>query len=120
MITTANSLPPEVQAFADETFLSVPTPNLIMKSAALRKTMPSRSGTTFRQSRMDRLPTSPVPLSVDGAPRPAVPLNRIDIDATVSFYGEYVAINQRVILQNQDAKMYGVFKSSLIDLEALA
>ena len=30
----------------------------------------------------------------------------------------YVAINQQVTLQNQDPKMDGVYKSSLIDLEA--
>lgn len=30
----------------------------------------------------------------------------------------YVAINQQVTLQNQDPKRYGVYKSSLIDLEA--
>jgi hypothetical protein len=30
-----------------------------------------------------------------------------------------VAINQQVTLQNQDPKMYGVFKSSLMDLKLL-
>jgi hypothetical protein len=69
-------------------------------------------------SRYDRLPTSPVPLSPNGEPIPSTPLSRIDIDATVSFYGLYSAINQRVFLQNQD-KNHVLYKSSLIDLEAL-
>ena len=43
-----------------------------------------------------------VPLSPDGAPIPSTALNRTDIDATVSIYGLYSAINQRVFLQNQD------------------
>jgi len=36
----------------------------------------------------------------------------------MSFYGQFVAINQQVTLQNQDPKTYGVVKPFLIDLEA--
>jgi hypothetical protein len=52
--------------------------------------------------RYDRLPTAPVPLGPSGATPPATPLTAVDIDATMSFYGLYVAINQQVTLQNQD------------------
>jgi len=65
--------------------------------------------------RYERLPTAPVP--IDGSTPPATLVNRVDIDATVSFYGLYIAVNQQVVLQNQDTKRYGVFKPSLIDLE---
>jgi len=72
-------------------------------------------------ARYDRLPTAPVPLGPSGATPPATQLNRVDIDATMSFYGLYVAINQQVTLQNQDPIcnkiQHGVFKFSLIDLE---
>jgi len=102
MINSPNNLPPEVQATADEQLLAVRTPRLIYKLAAMQKTLPSKGGTTLRSSRYDRLPTAVVPLSADGAPIPSTPLNRVDIDATVSFYGLYSAINQRVFLQNQD------------------
>lgn len=102
MVNSPNNLPPEVQASADEVLLAVRTPRLIYKLAAMQKALPAKGGTTLRSSRYDRLPTAVVPLSPDGAPIPSTPLNRVDIDATVSFYGLYSAINQRVFLQNQD------------------
>jgi N4-gp56 family major capsid protein len=87
----------------DEILLSVRTPNLIMKSGAITKMLKDKSGTTIRFSRYDRLPTAPVQLSISGADKPATPLIRVDLDATVGFYGLYCAINQRVLIQNQDA-----------------
>jgi len=124
MVNSPSNLPPEVQATADEQLLAVRTPRLIFKLAAMQKKLPSKGGTTLRSSRYDRLPTAVVPLSPDGAPIPSTPLNRTDIDATVSFYGLYSAINQRVFLQNQDKqKKFNLnftnvlYKSVLIDLE---
>lgn len=122
MINSPNNLPPEVQATADEVLLAVRTPRLIYKLAAMQKALPAKGGTTLRSSRYERLPTAVVPLSADGAPIPSTPLVRTDIDATVSFYGLYSAINQRVFLQNQDMvkKFYlnnAILKSVLIDLE---
>ena len=102
MLTTTSNLPPQVQQTMDDMLLAVPTPNLIMKTGAMLKRLPAKGGNTLRMSRYDRLPTAPVPLGPSGATPPATPLNRVDIDATVSFYGLYVAINQQVILQNQD------------------
>jgi N4-gp56 family major capsid protein len=121
-ITTPTTLPAPVQQTFDDVLLSVRTPNLIMKLGALTKRLPSKGGRTLRMARYDRLPTAPVPLGPSGATPPATPLNRVDIDATMSFYGLYVAINQQVTLQNQDPIcnkiQNGVVKSFLIDLEA--
>jgi len=103
MITTTTNLPAQVQQSLDDVLLAVRTPTLIHKLAAVRKRMPAKGGTTFRMSRYDRLPTAPVPLGNSGATPPAVSLNRVDIDAKMSFYGLYCAINSQVILQNQDA-----------------
>lgn len=102
-ITTTTLLPAPVQQTMDDVLLSVRTPNLIMKLGAITKRLPAKGGTTLRMSRYDRLPTAPVPLGPSGATPPAVPLNRVDIDATMSFYGKHV---------------YAVVKSALIDLEA--
>jgi N4-gp56 family major capsid protein len=102
MITTPTTLPAEVQQHFDDVLLSVRTPNLIMKLGALSKRLPSKGGRTLRMARYDRLPTAPVPLGPSGATPPATPLTRVDIDATMSFYGLYVAINQQVVLQNSD------------------
>lgn len=85
----------------DDVLLSVRTPNLIMKLGAITKRLPSKGGRTLRMSRYDRLPTAPVPLGPSGSTPPATPLNRVDIDATMSFYGKHCA----------------VVKSSLIDLK---
>ena len=68
----------------------------------MRKHLPAKSGNTLRMPRYDRLPTFPVPLGGSGQTPPSTNLNRVDIDATISFYGQYVAINQQVVLQNQD------------------
>ncbi len=102
MITNPDTLPAPVQQTMDDVLLSVRTPNLIMKLGAITKRLPSKGGRTLRMARYDRLPTAPVPLGPSGATPPATPLNRVDIDATMSFYGLYVAINQQVTLQNQD------------------
>jgi hypothetical protein len=83
--------------------LSVRTPRLIYKLASIGKHLPAKGGRTLRMMRYDRLPTAPVPLGPSGQTPPAVPLNRVDIDATMSFYGLYVAINQQVVLQNQES-----------------
>lgn len=96
----------------DDILLSVRTPNLIYKLGAISKRLPSKGGRTLRMARYDRLPTAPVPLGPSGATPPATPLTRVDIDATMSFYGLYVAINQQV-----KNNIVACFKSSLIDLE---
>lgn len=102
MITTTSTLPAPVQQTFDDVLLSVRTPNLVHKLGALTKRLPAKGGRTLRMARYDRLPTAPVPLGPSGATPPATPLNRVDIDATMSFYGQYIAINQQVTLQNQD------------------
>lgn len=101
-INSQINLPPEVQQSCDDILLSVKTPRLIHKLGAVTKELKEKGGSTLRMSRYDRLPTAPVPLGQDGAPIPSTPLARVDIDATVSIYGMYSAINQRVFLQNQD------------------
>lgn len=102
MITTPNTLPAPVQQTMDDVLLSVRTPNVIHKLGALQKRLPAKGGRTLRMARYERLPTAPVPLGPSGATPPATPLVRVDIDATMSFYG----------------KIYAVVKSVLIDLEA--
>jgi hypothetical protein len=67
-----------------------------------------------------------VPLGNTGVTPPAQLLTAVDIDAKISFYGTYVQLNEQVTLQNQDPKLnltvcqYGIYKSSLINLEAQA
>lgn len=84
----------------------------------MKKNMPRNGGRTLRMRRYNPLPTALVPLGNTGVTPPSVALTAVDIDATISFYGQYIQLNEQVTLQNQDPKMYGVVKFSLIDLEA--
>lgn len=121
-ITTTSVLPSPVQQSFSYKLLSVPVPNMIHKIPAMRKLLPRNGGNTLRMRRYNPLPTALVPLGNTGVTPPAVQLSAVDIDAKVSFYGQYVVLNEQVTLQNQDPIcnkiQNGVIKSSLIDLEA--
>jgi N4-gp56 family major capsid protein len=117
-ITTTSILPSPVQQSFSYKLLSVPVPNMIHKIPAMQKTLPRNGGNTLRMRRYNPLPTAMVPLGNTGVTPPPVELTAIDIDAKVSFYGQYILLNEQVTLQNQDPKKYGVYKLSLIDLEA--
>lgn len=116
--TTTSSLPAPVQQSFSYKLLSVPVPNMIHKIPAMLKQMPRNGGTTLRMRRYNPLATAMVQLGNSGITPPAQNLTAVDIDAKISFYGTYVILNEQVTLQNQDPKKYGVFKFSLIDLEA--
>lgn len=64
--------------------------------------MPRNGGRFLRMRRYNPLPTALVPLGNTGVTPPAVPLTAIDIDAEISFYGQYIQLNEQVTLQNQD------------------
>lgn len=66
------------------------------------KQMPRNGGTTLRMRRYNPLPTAIVPLGNTGITPPATNLTAVDIDAKISFYGQYVQLNEQVTLQNQD------------------
>jgi N4-gp56 family major capsid protein len=102
MITTTTTLPAQVQQSFDDKLLSIRTPSLIHTLAATPKKLPNKGGRTLRMSRYQRLPTFPVPLGPSGATPPATSVSRVDIDATMSFFGQFIAVNQQVTLQNQD------------------
>ncbi len=52
--------------------------------------------------RYNPLPTAIVPLGNSGITPPATNLTAVDIDAKLSFYGQYVQLNEQVTLQSQD------------------
>src|SRR5579872_136985 len=75
---------------------------MIHKIPAMKKNMPRNGGTTLRMRRYNPLNTAMVPLGNSGVTPPPQQLTAIDIDATISFYGTYVQLNEQVTLQNQD------------------
>lgn len=102
MITTTSTLPAPVQQSFSYKLLSVPVPNMIHKIPAVKKEMPRNGGTTLRMRRYNPLPVSMVPLGNTGVTPPATQLTAVNIDATISFYGQYIILNEQVVLQNQD------------------
>jgi len=101
-ITTTGVLPSPVQQSFSYKLLSVPVPNMIHKIPAMLKQMPRNGGTTLRMRRYNPLGTALVPLGNAGITPPSQALTAVDIDATMSFYGTYVQINEQVTLQNND------------------
>jgi len=101
-ITTTSVLPAPVQQSFSYKLLSVPVPNMIHNIPAMRKSLPRNGGNTLRMRRYNPLPTSMVPLGNSGVTPPPVELTAVDIDAKISFYGQYILLNEQVTLQNQD------------------
>jgi N4-gp56 family major capsid protein len=101
-ITTTSVLPSPVQQSFSYKLLAVPVPNMIHKIPAMRKVLPRNGGNTLRMRRYNPLPTAMVPLGNTGITPPPVELTAVDIDAKVSFYGQYILLNEQVTLQNQD------------------
>lgn len=95
-ITTTTLLPSPVQQSFSLKLLSVPVPYMIHKIPADLKAMPRNGGNTLRMRRYNPLATAPVPLGNTGVlPAPQV-LTALNIDATMSFYGTYIWINEQV------------------------
>lgn len=103
-ITTTSTLPAPVQQSFSYKLLSVPVPNMIHKIPAMKKNMPRNGGRTLRMRRYNPLATAMVPLGNTGVTPPSQALTAVDIDATISFYGTYVQLNEQVTLQNQDPR----------------
>ena len=83
--------------------LSVKVPNMNYKVPAMKDRMPRNGGTTMRYRRYNPLPTALVPLGNGGINPPPVNLTAIDIDAKISFYGQFIVLNEQVtIYKNQD------------------
>ena len=95
-ITTTSLLPAPVQQSFSEKLLAVKTPNLIHKIPAMSKQLMRNGGRTIRFRRYNKLPTAPIPVGNSGAPIAPTPLSSVDIDATMSFYAQVVAINEQV------------------------
>lgn len=102
MITTTSTLPAPVQHTFANKLLSVPYQNMIHKIPAMLVPFPAHGGPNIRMRRYNRLPSSKVPLGNTGITPPSTPLTAVDIDARMSFYGQYIEINEQVTLQAQD------------------
>lgn len=101
IINTSN-LPAPVQISFNQKLLLIPTPNFIHTIAASRKVMPRNGGHIMRFRRYNRLPAATTPLGNSGNTPPPTNPTIIDVDARISFYGQYMILNEQVTLTNQD------------------
>ena len=101
-ITTTSLLTPPIQASFSMRLLSVPVPYMIHGTCAEQKTMPKNGGNIFRQRRYNPLGTAEVPLGNGGLTPPPQLLSAVNVDATISFYGTFLMLNEQVTLQAQD------------------
>ena len=101
-ITTNSNLPPPVQQWFDDVLLARKEPLLIHNKMAMKKRIPSRSGTEVRYRRYNTLQTATVPLGPSGITPPPQVLSALDIDAKIEWHGTYVVITDQVVLQHQD------------------
>ena len=101
-ITTTSVLAPQVQQAFNLKLLSTPTPNYIHKIPANMMRMPKNNGDTLRMTRYNQLPSALVPLGNSGVTPPSTQLTAVNIDAKISFYGQWIEINEQCTLQRQD------------------
>lgn len=102
---TTSTLPQPIQLYYDNVLLSTPVPNLIHSMAAMSKSLKGKSGQTIRMERYNRLETAPVPLGNTGITPPGQLLSSVFIDAKLSFYGDYVKINEQLPVTSQSPVM---------------
>lgn len=101
-VTTSSVLPAPVQQTFNMKLLSTPTPTMIHNIPANKYTMPRNGGTTMRFRRYNPLPVSLVPLSQAAINPPPTSLTAVDVDAQISWYGNWIALTEQVTIQNQD------------------
>ena len=101
-ITTTTDLPAPIRQSLAAGMLSVPTPNFNYIIPADKYAMPRNGGTTMRFLRPVPLSPPIVPLGNTGIEPPSQVASREIIDATLSFYGTSVILNEQVIIQDQD------------------
>lgn len=83
-------------------------------------TMDQGAGDILRRRRYKNIQTAPIPLGNGIVNPPAQQLTALDIDARIDWYGTFLVLQEQVLLINEDPKVNGVYKPTLIDLECLA
>jgi len=100
-ITNVAALPPAVREYYDRLLLMTAYPALIHTRFAQKRILPEKMGDRIVFRRYARLATVPVPLN-DGVTPPGAALSATDIQAQVSFYGNFVMITNQVELTVED------------------
>lgn len=100
-IINADILPEQIKEQFGPKLLATPTEQFIFKICA-NKEMMDEEGSVYRRSRYNPLDAALVPLGNQGIdPPPSTPV-RIDIDAEIDYYGDWMIIDRVVTLKNRD------------------
>lgn len=103
-ITTSTDLPAPIRQSLYPGMLAVPTPQFNYDVPSDKKEIPMQGGTTLRLLRPRNLIAPVVPLGNTGIEPPSQLPQRDILDATISFYGTSVILNEQVVIQDQDPK----------------
>lgn len=104
---TTSYLPPAIQADMDKNLLATPTRRCIYTICAQRRTMKKNSGDTIRFKQWNALESATAPLGNSGITPPPNTLVAVYVDAQMQFYGDWLSINEQVVLQNLDNVLNG-------------
>lgn len=113
---TQKTLPGPVQAWYDDALLTSPTAAHIHRIPAMKKTLPSRNSPTVRYRRHNRMGVNKVSLSPDGTSIPPAIYSAVDIDATISWYGQWIGINEQVQATSQDPVLNGAAENLAVNM----
>lgn len=100
-ITTSTQIAAPVQEAFLNRMLSTPVPYVIYGQAAMKFNMPARNGRIAVMRRAERLEPATVPIGNSGLPKPAAVPNVTDIRAEIQFYGNFILLEEQVVLQDQ-------------------
>ncbi len=95
-LVTTGTMPAPVQLSYSKKLLSVERPDLIFGKFADMRSIKGNSGETFRAERYDKITKSLVPLGNSGTTPSESALSSVYVDAKISFYGQWVNINEQV------------------------
>lgn len=101
-ITTSTDLPAPIRQSLAPGLLSVPTANFNYIIPADKYSMPRHGGREMRFLKPNNLTAPITPLGNTGIEPASQVATRNIIDATISYYGTSVILNEQVIIQDQD------------------
>ena len=100
-ITTTTEVDPAVSTYYDRILLERALPFLIHDQFAEQRNIPSKSGNTIKFRRYSSLTTATTPLTEGQTPN-GQKLAKIDLTATIAFYGDFVTITDVIDLTVED------------------
>lgn len=100
-LTTTTQIDSAVNVFYDRVLLKNAKAKLVHGKFAQRATLPKGSGTTYKWRRYNMLAVATTPLT-EGVTPTGQQLSKIDLTVSVSQYGDFVHITDKVLLTSQD------------------